>query len=114
MNKLREMKKRVLNKLKENKKKIEIGVVTLASTLSVNTIAFADISGETIKNNVVNKFISPIFIIVLLVFLVKEYTKKNYAQLIIAVVFGAFVYAFILEPQLAKTVVSTVKSILGV
>ena len=114
MEKLKKLKEKVSKFIGENKKKLEIAALTVSMTFATKIPAAADINGNTIKNNLLNNFIGPIFIVVLAFLLIKEFMSKNTAKLIITVIVGGFIAIFIYFPDAIRAVMNTMRSILGI
>lgn len=114
MRNLRKIKERTIKVIERNKKKVEVFILTILMTFVTVIPAAADINGNTIKNNILNNFIGPIFVVILAFLLIREFTARNIAKLIITIIVGGFIAIFIYFPDGIKPVMSTIRSILGI
>lgn len=114
MEKLKKLKEKVSKFIVENKKKLEIAALTVSMTFATTIPAVADINGNTIKNNILNNFIGPIFIVLLAFLLIREFMSRNTAKLVITVIIGGFIAIFIYFPDAIRAVMNTMRAILGI
>lgn len=105
---------RIKNFIKNQGKKIEIAILTMALFLAQVTPALAAIDGNTIKNNLINNIILPIYIVIFLYLLVKEFIKKNVASAIIIFFIGGLIGIFIYNPDSLKTIIEFMSSLTGI
>lgn len=113
MKKLREVKKRIKNKIMVNKKKVEAFVLTFLLVSAPTISAHADINPNAIKNNLLTNFIGPILFVLVGIALVKELAKKNTAGAIVSILVGGLVWVFVYQPNALTVVGNTIKNILG-
>lgn len=113
MERLRNVKENIANKLVKYKAKLEIFLVTLLALFSTSTYAYADINGETMKNNVINNFLIPICVVVICIWLIKELIKKSMAGVAVVLLIGGFILVILYSPDLIKVFGDTIKSIFG-
>lgn len=111
---MEKLKEKVSKFIGENKKKLEIAALTVSMTFATTIPAAADINGNTIKNNLLTNFLGPIFIVVLVFLLIKEFIAKNTAKIVITVLIGGFIAIFIYYPDGIKIFMNTIRSILGI
>lgn len=111
--KLNGLKERIKNKVIENKKKVERFIFTFLIVSAPMISAYADINANTIKNNFINNFLKPIFIVVFLVLMFKEYISKNTARLVITTLVGGFVAVFLYFPNAIEVIMTTLKNLFG-
>lgn len=114
MKNLKNLKEKVSNFIRENKKKLEIVALAISMTFATTIPAAADINGNTIKNNLLTNFLGPIFIVILVFILIKEFMARNTAKIVITVLIGGFIAIFIYFPDGIKIFMNTIKSILGI
>ncbi|WWU66723.1 TcpD family membrane protein (plasmid) [Clostridium baratii] len=111
--KLNGLKERIKNKVIENKKKVERFIFTFMIVSAPMISAYADINPNTIKNNFINNFLKPIFIVAFLALLIKEYISKNTARLVISTIVGGFVAIFLYFPNAVEVIMNTLKNLFG-
>lgn len=111
---MEKLKEKVSKFIGENKKKLEIAALTVSMTFATTMPAVADINGNTIKNNLLTNFLGPIFIVVLVFLLIKEFIAKNTAKIVITVLIGGFIAIFIYFPDAIRAVMNTMRAILGI
>lgn len=108
------LKEKFINFIRKNKMKVEVIFLALAMTFATAIPAAADINGNTIKNNLLTNFLGPIFIVILVFILIKEFLARNTAKIVITVLIAAFIAIFIYFPDGIKIFMNTIKSILGI
>lgn len=102
-----------MKNVKNNIERINNFLLTLMVMISVSVPVYA-FDGNTIKNNVINKFLGPLLLLFIVVRGFKEYAKNNTAGVVLAVVVGSFVYIFAINPDLINVFSDTIKGLLGV
>lgn len=105
--------KKIMNFTRNKIKKIEVMLLTMALCLAQVTPAFAEINGNTIKNNLINNYILPIYLVVFVFILLKEFIKKNIASAVITLIIGGLIGIFMYNPDAIKTIIDTVSNVLG-
>lgn len=113
MIKFKELKEKLKNNIMVNKKKVEAFVLTFLLVSAPTISAYADINGNTIKNNMLNNFIGPILFVLVGIALLKEITKKNIAGIIVSILVGGLVWIFVYQPNALTVVGNTIRGILG-
>lgn len=114
MKKLKDVKENIVNKAVQYKAKLEVFFVTLLALFGTSTYAYADISGETMKNNVINNYLVPFCVVVICFLLIKEVIKKNVAGIVIWLTVGGFVLLVVSSPDIIKIFGNAIKAIFGI
>lgn len=108
--------KKLLRKMKNAEVKsrtISALAMACAMFMAKATPVFAVVDGTTIQNNLINNFVKPIYVVVFVGLLVKDFIKKNLASAIIVLVIGGLVGIFVFFPDQVETIISTVKGVVG-
>lgn len=113
MNKIKGFTKMAKRVIKEKKVLVETFILTAALLLTQVTPAFADISGNTIKNNLVNNYFQPIYIVIMVFLLMKELFKRSIGSLIIIALIGGIIGIFVFSPETITVIINTVKGVVG-
>lgn len=111
---MKRLKENIVNKVVQYKARLEVFFVTLLAMFGTSTYAYADISGEAIKNNVINNYLVPFCIVIICFLLLKEVLKKNVAGIVIWLTVGGFVLLIVSSPDLIKIFGNAIKMILGI
>lgn len=114
MKKLKYVKENIVNKAVQYKARLEVFIVTLLALFGTSTYAYADISGESIKNNVINNYLVPFCVVIICFLLIKEVLKKNVAGIVIWLTVGGFVLLIVSSPDLIKIFGNAIKTIFGI
>ncbi|WP_283705051.1 conjugal transfer membrane protein TcpD [Clostridium perfringens] len=114
MKRLKDVKENIVNKAVQYKTRLEVFLVTLLALCGTSTYAYADISGETMKNNVINNYLVPFCIVVICVILLKEVLKKNVAGIVIWLTVGGFVLLVVSSPDIIKIFGEAIKNLFGI
>ena len=99
--------------IKEKKVVVETGLLSLGLLVVQATPVLADISGTTIKNNLVTNFFQPFFIVILGYLLLKEFVKKSYGSLVLTLAIGATIGIFIFAPESINSLINLMKGLVG-
>lgn len=102
-----------MKKLKNNIESIKTFLLTLTLMISSSISVYA-FDGNTIKNNVINNFVGPLLILLIVIRGFKEYAKNNTSGVILAIFVGAFVYIFAVNPDIINTFSDVIKNLIGV
>ena len=113
MNKVENLKERAKKFIKEKKVLVESCLIALGLLIAQATPVLADINGETIKNNLMNNFFQPIYIVIMGYLLLKEFAKKSLGAIIITILIGGIIGIFIFAPEAINMIISTLKGIVG-
>ena len=113
INKVEKLKKRAKKFIKEKKVLVESCLLALGLLIAQATPVLADINGETIKNNLVNNFFQPIYIVIMGFLLLKEFAKKSLGAIIITILIGGIIGIFIFAPEAINTIINTLKGLVG-
>lgn len=111
---MKRLKENIVNKAVQYKARLEVFFVTLLALFGTSTYAYADISGESIKNNVINNYLVPFCVVIICFLLIKEVLKKNVAGVVIWLTVGGFVLLIVSTPDTIKTFGNAIKMILGI
>lgn len=103
MKRLKDVKENIVNKAVQYKARLEVFFVTLLALFGTSTYAYADISGESIKNNVINNYLVPFCVVIICFLLIKEVLKKNVAGIVIQLTVGRFVLLIVSSPNIIKS-----------
>lgn len=106
--------KKLKNIIKNQINKIEIAILTISLLMAQATTVFAAIDGNTIQNNLINNVVKPLFTVVFIVMLVKEYNKKNTVALLLTIGIGGLIAVFIYSPEVIKIVSEFISSLIGI
>lgn len=99
--------------IKEKKVVVETGLLSLGLLVVQATPVLADISGTTIKNNLVTNFFQPFYIVILGYLLLKEFVKKSYGSLVLTLVIGSTIGIFIFAPESINSLINLMKGLVG-
>lgn len=113
MNQFKNIKEKVVNNVVKHKNRLEVFIITLLGLFSTSVYAYANISGENIKNNVLDNFVIPFTIIAVGILLLKEFIKKSVAGIVTVLVIGGLVLVVLSNPNIVTTIGNTIKAILG-
>ncbi|WP_133016455.1 TcpD family membrane protein [Clostridium cuniculi] len=102
------------NIIKKQIKKIEIAILTMSLLISQAIPAFAAIDGNTIQRNLINNVVLPLYTVLFVFILVKEFNKKNMAALLLTAVIGGIIGIFIYNPDAIKGVIDFMSSLIGI
>lgn len=114
MKRLKDLKENIVNKAVQYKARLEVFFVTLLALFGTSTYAYADISGEAIKNNVINNYLVPFCVVIICFLLIKEVLKKNVAGIVIWLTVGGFVLLIVSSPDLIKIFGNAIRTIFGI
>ncbi|HAT4340685.1 conjugal transfer membrane protein TcpD [Clostridium perfringens] len=114
MKRLKDVKENIVNKAVQYKTRLEVFFVTLLALFGTSTYAYADISGETMKNNVINNYLVPFCVVVICFILLKEVLKKNVAGIVIWLTVGGFVLLVVSSPDIIKIFGEAIKKLFGI
>ncbi|MBO3304674.1 TcpD [Clostridium perfringens] len=114
MKRLKNLKENIVNKAVQYKMRLEVFFITLLALFGTSTYAYADISGETMKNNVINNYLVPFCVVVICFILLKEVLKKNVAGIVIWLTVGGFVLLVVSTPDIIKTFGEAIKKLFGI
>ncbi len=114
MKRLKDVKENIVNKAVQYKARLEVFFVTLLALFGTSTYAYADISGEAIKNNVINNYLVPFCVVIICFLLIKEVLKKNVAGIVIWLAVGGFVLLIVSSPDLIKIFGNAIRTIFGI
>lgn len=114
MKRLKDVKENIVNKAVQYKARLEVFFVTLLALFGTSTYAYADISGEAIKNNVINNYLVPFCVVIICFLLIKEVIKKNVAGIVIWLTVGGFVLLIVSSPDTIKIFGNAIKTIFGI
>ncbi|MDU7067192.1 MAG: conjugal transfer membrane protein TcpD [Clostridium perfringens] len=114
MKRLKDVKENIVNKAVQYKARLEVFLLTLLALFGTSTYAYADISGEAIKNNVINNYLVPFCVIIICFLLIKEVVKKNVAGIVIWLTVGGFVLLIVSSPDIIKIFGNAIKTIFGI
>lgn len=102
-----------MKKIKNNIEMIKTFVLTLMVMVSASVPVYA-FDGNTIKNNVINNFVGPLLLLLIVIRGAKEYSRNNTAGVVLAIFVGAFVYIFAVNPDIINTFSNAIKGLMGV
>lgn len=111
---MKRLKENIVNKAVQYKARLEVFFVTLLALFGTSTYAYADISGEAIKNNVINNYLVPFCVVIICFLLIKEVLKKNVAGIVIWLTVGGFVLLIVSSPDIIKIFGNAIKTIFGI
>ncbi len=114
MKRLKDVKENIVNKAVQYNARLEVFLVTLLALFGTSTYAYADISGEAIKNNVINNYLVPFCVIIICFLLIKEVLKKNVAGIVIWLTVGGFVLLIVSSPDMIEIFGNAIKTIFGI
>lgn len=112
MIKFENLKKNTKKFIKE-KKVVDAGLLSLGLLVVQATPVLADISGTTIKNNLLTNFFQPFYIVILGYLLLKEFVKKSYGSLFLTLAIGATIGIFIFGPESINSLINLMKGLAG-
>lgn len=114
MKRLKDVKENIVNKAVQYKARLEVFFVTLLALFGTSTYAYANISGENMKNNIINGYLVPFCVVIICFLLLKEVLKKNVAGVVIWLTVGGFVLLVVSNPDIIKIFGNLIKGILGI
>ena len=79
---------------------MEFRRVLFRSMFGTSTYAYANISRENMKNNIINGYLVPFCVVIICFLLLKEVLKKNVAGVVIWLTVGGFVLLVVSNPIL--------------
>lgn len=113
MKKIQQVAKKLM-KIEKKSRYLSIVAVAMMIFMAQASVVFASaLDGNTIKNNLIDNYVKPAYIVIFLVLLVKDFVKKNVASAILIFVVGGIVGILVFEPDLIKSVSGVVKGIFG-
>ena len=101
------------NIIKKQIKKIEIAILTMSLLIAQATPAFAAIDGNTIQRNLINNVVLPLYTVLFVFILVKEFNKKNTVALLLTCAIGGIIGIFIYNPDSIKVLIDFMSSLIG-
>lgn len=106
--------KKFKNIIKTKINKMEIAALTMALLIAQATPAFAAIDGNTIQRNLISNVLLPVFTVLFLWMLIKDFSKRNIASTVLICVIGGVIGIFLYKPESIKTIIDFVSSLIGV
>lgn len=113
LNKVKNLKKRAEKFIKEKSVLVQAFLLSLGLLIAQSMPVLADVSGNTIKNNLINNYFQPFYIVIMGFLLLKDFFKKSYGSLIATLLIGGTIGIFIFAPDAINIIINTVKGIFG-
>ncbi|MFK4565461.1 TcpD family membrane protein [Enterococcus sp. UD-01] len=93
--------------------KLSIGVTLFYLTFIRGTVVFADANAKEASNYILNDWVAPIFGVVVVYLVIKEFMDSKWIQGFAILFFGGIIYAFIKDPAGILNSLSNLKSYFG-
>lgn len=93
--------------------KLSIGVSLFYLAFIRGTIVFADANAKEASNYILNDWVAPIFGVVVVYLVIKEFMDSKWIQGFAILFFGGIIYAFIKDPAGILNSLSNLKSYFG-
>lgn len=103
-----------LMRIEKKSKYLSIMAITMMIFISKASVVFASsLDGNTIKNNLIDNYVKPVYIVIFLGLLVKDFIKKNLASILIIILVGGTVGVLVFEPEFIQNIINGIKNLIG-
>lgn len=96
------------------KSKFGLALVVIVSSLMYATPVFADANAKGASNYILNDWIAPIFGVVVVYLVIKEFMDAKWIQGFAILFFGGIIYAIIKDPEGVLNSLSNLKQYFGI